>query len=920
MTATTKREPKGKGKKQPPKALKRTQKSLRRFGSLMVDTSRSLIGGGQRRVNRRSNRTVSGRFLNDMITIAETTHLAGSRVDLSKILIEPRFLPEPEIIQPIAEDDVLQEVYYVLPRMSDLPHILGPYNPPTFRIPQLAVGNRRLAILGESGSGRTTALMAIALWVMQEIEFSEKDDPVKELLAAKEAELSDKDREELQRQREKMKKEAKEQLEMAIESGSVGEASRAVTAAEAYAEDQKSGEELPAFNTLTPIYIHCADLNVSAAEFSTQVDPAEPLIRAVQMRVGSLTARTIPRTIYQRLEQNRMLILMDGYDDLPEAERRYVEGWLFAFVQQYGNNFIIMTGPAVGYGKLSALGMTPLFIKPWNPREIDECIEKWATAWPEATASRRQEGTTVSRNQRRRTEINNHGLSPAQLTLKIWASFADDTSKPNIDDWIQVFFDNSLPDGYTFNDILPLLKIAATLQINQGFITRKTIEQVLEQQERVGSQNIDVDSLEGLRAEAVEESEDEEDDEDEEQAKRRRIINELVFSGMLVRFRGSRYRFRHQIFADYLASLTLQPLVADDPTTLYNLAKAPNWASAFRYAVLHTNLDNVVKMKLADHEDILRSNLIELTRWLGFTKEEPRWRNEILSRLGNAFIHPNQFVSNRERIAAALIASRDHKGAIRIFEFGVQNPNTDVRRISCIGIGALGKYGQRLTQSLSAATLDPQQDVQIAAALALAAIRTDEAKLALVEAFLDGEERLQQAAAEEFAAMPDGGYMTLYEAVEHQEMHVRRAALFGVRRIETDWASEVVRQTFLNESEWFVRVVAQEAFIKEQAGLVGPAKPITPDNIEWIRNWAIARDIDLPEGNKSRRVLVRSLEDPNPEIQAYGAIALGQMGIVQAVERLYHKLGDANPIVRDAAHKGLVEIELQMGANLPDPM
>ncbi len=906
------------------RGAKQTRRTMRRFGALMADTARSMLGVGQRRVNRRSNRTISGRYLNDFITIAETTHLAGLQVDLSQVLIEPRFLPAPEIEQPVADDDVRQEVFYVIPRVPDLPFITAPYNLSSYRMEQLAAGHRKLAILGNSGSGKTTALLALALWLMGEVHFEEKDDPVKTKLAEEEAALSDKEREELERQRREMREEAKLQLEQAIESGQAEEAARAVNQAEKAAQEEAEGEEpLPDFNTLFPIYIHCADMNVDAGSYGDDVDPAEPLIRAVQRRVSTLTARTIPRTIYQRLEEKRALILMDGYDDLPPAERRRFESWLHAFDRLYGGNFLIMSGPATGYGKLAKMGITPLFLKPWNEGEINEFVDKWAEAWPQVNATRRKPGPAPSENQVKRAKVNTTALTPAELTLKVMGAFEDNETRLTLDSWIAPYMERYLPARTNYEDALPLLQLAAALQIDLGFMTRKGVETILKEQDSSGQGTISSTSLQGLDqdGDGVADFDDTDDDdtEDEAETERRRLINELIFSGMLVRYQGGRLRFRHQILADYLASLTLKPLPAADPATLYDLAQKPNWERPLRIAVLHTDLSNVVKLKLAANPDMLQSNLIELAQWLSMTHEEPEWYGEILRRLGNAYVHPKQYVTNRERIAAALVQMRDPNSALKIFDSGLTSEDGDLRRLACVGIGALGAAGKRYVEPLANLTDDPEEDVRIAAVHALSAIGDTIALQTMAEVLLDGDERTKQAVAEEFAGMRQNGYPTLYDAVQHPEMTVRRAALFGIRRVETEWASELIRQTWIGEEEWFARIVALEAFIKEQSGPYGPPPPITPDQIEWVQEWAERNRIPLPSGRQSTRALQKALADPDLFYRAYGAIALGQFGVIQATQALYERLTDPEPAVQEAAHKGLVELQLTVGEPMLDP-
>ncbi len=907
------------------RGARETRKAIRRFGALMVDTLKSLFGVGQRRVNRRSNRTTIGRFINDIITLAETSHLTGLRVNLSEILVEPRFMPAEEIIEPVAEDDVIQEVYYVVPRIPDLPEIVAPYNVPSLSIPQLAVGHRRLAILGPVGSGRTTALMAIALWAVREIEFEEPDDPVKQHIEMEMQQLTDKERKKIEREKQERIEAARAQLEIDLQSGQVSKP-KAVSQAEAYQQElENEANPLPPFTSLIPLVVHLADLRVSSNLFGAEVDPAEPLIRALQRSVSTLTARTIPRMVYRRLEENSALILLDGYDELPPANQKRVQMWLEAFIAQYGDNFIIMTGPDIGYGPLMKMGLTPLFMKPWNSQEINTFIDKWVTAWPTANRVRRNKpGPEVGTNQRKRAEADNYAYSPAELTFKVWAMFSDDTVSYHRGEWIDTFIKTYPPSPIDYDASLPLLQNAATLQTDLGFITLAGIEVLNQEQGAAGAisqtalNQLDTDG-DGVTDDDDDAADNAESLDDAAAVERARLLRTLGFAGLLSSYRGGRYRFRHRLIADYYASLTLQSLPESDPASLFQIAQKPNWQRPLRYAAAHTNLDDVVRMKLMAHPDLLQSNLIELTRWLAYAQEAPEWRGEVLRRLGNTFVHPDQYVTGRERIAAALVASRTPDGALSIFEYGLGSKEADIRRLSCLGIGAMGIHGRRLTDQIANLIADPEQDVHLSAAHALAAIGTEMAKQTLVGALLEGEERLQQAVAEDFALMPEEGYMTLYEAVEHEEMFVRRSALFGLRRVETDWARERVHERFLYEKEWFVRVVAQEGFLSQEAGLVGPPPPPNAEDVFWIQRWAENRGVVMPSGVKSNEVLQQALKDKNLEIRKISAVALGQMGAAEAARLLYLGLADPEPAIREAAHKALVELQTKIGDTLPDP-
>ncbi len=202
-------------------------------------------------------------------------------------------------------------------------------------------GTRIVFVSGLSGSGRTTAMMAIILNSLGKLTFKPAFDRVQDRIDKEESELNEKQRAVRVKERVVMEQRAQERL--ATEKG--------IDWNQQTAEDLKRA--IPLFARLLPVYVHMANLNLSAqTEFGPEVDPAEPIVRTIQHTVSRVTGSTVPRYIYDRLNHGQALLLIDGFDELPEAERPAALAWLKALLEQYKDNFIIVSGPMVGYGSL----------------------------------------------------------------------------------------------------------------------------------------------------------------------------------------------------------------------------------------------------------------------------------------------------------------------------------------------------------------------------------------------------------------------------------------------------------------------------------------------------------------------------------------------------------------------------------------
>jgi HEAT repeat protein len=856
---------------------------VRHYISASIDSVRGQATTARSFVTRSADR----RYLGDLIEFCERAHVAGRFVDLSDILVEPRFMPAQELIG--TGEEVTRSVFRVVPRVYDHPYLHAPYNIETLSLADLVVGERGIALLGLPGSGRTTALQALILWSLDQVKFEPPVDRVQERLTAEEAALDEEKRAERIKERVSTEERAKERL--AKEKG--------LNIAEA--EASLGETRIEAFRNLTPFYVHLANVNINPQEFGTKIDPAEPLVRAVQYQMGRITASGVPFYVYNRLNKGQAALLVDGFDDLPENERQVKLAWLKALIETYPNNFMIVVGTPQGYGSLAQLGLTPVFLRPWSDVDIENGAKNWAKAYPRIAGTRRRPASAPDGSLVRRAIAQSRAHSPLELTLKIWNIYANSSEATNEEGWIRRYIAHHLPKDQSLGVILPQLTGIAELQLEDGFITLARMEELL------GDLFVTVEA-------ETEKAKSKPKDKKEETSAQGRFIKMLLRAGLLKRYRGERYQFKYSPIAAYLASLNLKDLSEEELT---NKALDKNWIEALAYAALHTNLEPAVRARLTAPADVLQTNVLEVARWLAYAPADVTWRGGFIRQLGNLLVAQNQYPLLRERVAAALVGTRDST-VIEIFKRAAQDSNPDVQRLACLGLGAL--QDPEGLANLEAMLQSPIEDVQLAAGLALGAIGTEAALEAMIGGLTSGSEKLRQAVAEAFAALPEEGYPVLYDAISHNDMAVRRASVFGLRRINTNWSLMSVYKAFLDDSQWYVRSAAQEAFIqmsyKETSGPT--AYPMTHE-LPWLENWAATLGQDLESPEIGDQMLAQGLQEGEPQIKAMSAITLGQLGRVETINPLYAALVDRQETVRAAAHRALGDLQMYIGEALPAP-
>jgi hypothetical protein len=87
-----------------------------------------------------------------------------------------------------------------------------------------------------------------------------------------------------------------------------------------------------------PLLVHAGDLELPLAD---KADISQPIVDAAAERVSGITGASLPDLIIAALNQGSALILLDGLDDLPNAQQALVFAWLKIFTTVYGKKRII---------------------------------------------------------------------------------------------------------------------------------------------------------------------------------------------------------------------------------------------------------------------------------------------------------------------------------------------------------------------------------------------------------------------------------------------------------------------------------------------------------------------------------------------------------------------------------------------------
>lgn len=839
----------------------------------------------------RSGRSGHRRYSRELVEYCQTHHTYGSAIRLEHVLIEPRFIPPAPItaLEP-DEDDI--DIYGDVPIVHDHPYLYAPYNIPTLRIRDMGKGENTVVILGRRGSGRTTALQALALFSLGQVKFTPPQDSV---MTAIEEELS---RLKADERRERLE-ERRRQGQFTTERLAKREG---MTSDDLNVLEKQTA---PALQERSPLLVDAFNLDFD--DFHKQpTDPAEPLVRALQYGVSNLTRRTMARTIYRLLMGGDALVLIDNMDYLPQERRVLTLQWLRAFIAQYNQNLIFVTYDVEGYHPLVRMGFAPVFVRAWHDQAIEDLADKYVRHWERIT----QATTRVTEKHVQAFMAKSRVHAPFELLMRMRGSFAgiDDRLGAYVADYIA----QKIGRDEAWSAILGRL---GQLQLDTGMIALgDLVERAYQNPLYLPGIHKDV---------STEETSQEADREHQPTSQRGRIQKEqmqlmqmLEKAGLIAPVVGG-YRFIHHALASYCASLSLE-----DEFAVQTVAERTTWYEAIGFVAERLPIDRAVATYLYRPREFSYWHLTQLAGWLAYAGEDAGWRQAYLRQMGNLILAPQQYQTIRERLIASLISTRD-RGVTIILQRAFQSDDKALQKTACFGLGAI--ENRTAVTPLVEKFGDSDMRLQIDAALALSAIRDEEALEILGEALMvSANEYVRRAIAEALAGNRATGYPTLYDAVKADEMLLRRAAIFGLGRIETDWALIAINEAYQRDGEeYYVQSAAEVIFLNlfrnEKDGVRAyPELGAIPWLVQWGAKQAEAQDMD--DAIEAVALLDMALVyRDETAIQVKAMQTARMLTTVENVKTLYAGLFERKGEIRNEAHRTLTHIEMQLGRGLPAP-
>ncbi len=594
-----------------------------------------------------------------------------------------------------------------------------------------------------------------------------------------------------------------------------------------------------------------------------------------------------PKWLQAHLEKTPSLILVDNWETLSPTSQAEIASWISEVYGAYPNSLWCIATGEQGYGILVERGFVPLTLVPASE---DEVIESLYAGWAKLY------GQSPDLNEATRYTLHwaqQAGASLLELNMRAVLYLRTQKLPTRLIEVLDHLLDTYIP-------ILDLGEEQQGVAEEARTYALSTLSRIATAH-RLEGRTLSRQDVYDFIATVL-------PPEDERPAKLENTVRKLVQESELLNTQGKNWHPVHYVWEDFLAAWNL---VADEVGT--DMVKAhlydPSWPLVLEFYAALGDAAPMVRALLQEAEKYENYDmLLRAARWSVIAPEELAWRKTVIKALAKTFTTSQISQSLRLRIGKNLALSAG-EGSRAFFIKALQHPNISVKCAAIRGIGWTGT-----SQEINLLDNALRQDniaLNESAVQALADMGGNKAAQLLYELLYTTDERLILPIAKALSKISEGQSL-LEEAVEAEDLMMRRAAAHGLGQINQPWATELLEKMAREDSEWLVRSAAEAALKAREEQSKAKTVVLSPpkiDEIDWLIAWAASQGMGLGVGKAAARMLLRAVVEGDARTKILGALTLTYIGNMKYLELLEPLLDHEDPGVRQAARHAIAHIE-----------
>lgn len=661
----------------------------------------------------------------------------------------------------------------------------------------------------------------------------------------------------------------------------------------------RRSDETGDLSDLFPVYMHAIDLNLTTWDGK---DPLASLIHVITEYAPVFSIPQIPGFIKRLVESKKLILLLDGLDELSVTSLKEATDFLAALRKEFPSIRIVCTASPENLTGLTQIGFTPLALAAWNQTDRVMFIKRWGDLWQkEYTPSTGEIVDPVLLNY---WIISDRAIvTPLEFTLRAWALYAGDTRGPHYLNDIEAYLRRLVPNQKLRSAIE---RLAQQMVLNgQPFINRGQATDLVSEYEEspaapneLPNENSSISDRPGEQPKI---------------APIHSIIPTLISSGLLTDHLNDRMRFVHPVMQGYMAGIALAK-----ESTITQFTSQSTWTGkllTMRYLAAFGDITNLVNGLLQTEDEPFYRGLFQTARCARDAAPTARWRPFVMRHLADLMQNDHLPQTTRARALSALLCANDPTVNL-LFEQLYKDPSPITRRLAVIGSGAL--VDSRSVTELIPLLNDTDLSVRQSSIVALTAIGTPAALEAVSSVLYEsGDELMRRTAAEALARRPVEGYPILKTAVKSEDLLVRRAVVFGLIQIHEKWAVEILENMRIEDAQWVVRDAAVRALeLVEKPDPCLPRQLPPPSTSPWLITYASHTGVGISAGDPGTDLLIQALQTGSEEDRLLALEYLRDMPAMKVIKAIYDAAYHQNGVIQQAACYSLWYMAVS-GANLP---
>lgn len=608
-----------------------------------------------------------------------------------------------------------------------------------------------------------------------------------------------------------------------------------------------------------PVLVHAADLELP---LEPNEEPYEAVITASKKSASQNLALFLPRYLRPHLREGKILLLLDGLDELPQEQIEPIREWVESFLEHSPGHQIIAAGSPRGFDGLVKAGLFPLAISPWDRNDLDTFLGRWANAWQTHVLTQLPESRISAVDPylvNAWLEAAKPAYTPLEITLRTWSAYVGDIQHFSLDDCMKAY-----------------------------------LRRMISPTEQHACQPIAVNWIQ-TRAAFI----------DEGSVDRRAPVSDLVQAGILLRRTGNKLRFVTPSVGAYLAAVGME---LDKPLSLEVSDSWQPQIHCFRYYAALGDMAPFVDQLRSQMKDPLLRGLMTSAAWLRGAPAGASWRKHILSALAMVLQDGQLAYGLRLRVLAAIIHSGE-PSAQALFMKLLHSSDIQSRKLGALGLGGL-QEAEAVNTLQDCLRTETDEKVRFAVFIALSALRSSEALIVLGKVLLEGENTDQLHAALALAADTGEGLPMLMDASKMEQVRIRRAAVYGLGQLRNNEARAQLRKLQAEDDQAIVRNAATEV-LEDQGKLIHHVHLSTGDvvNLPWLLEFAAQQGVGVTPGKGAFEMLRKAVLH-GTELQKKAALhALGYHGDREFVLDVTGSLSAEKERIKNAAFEALYQLE-----------